>query len=272
MKKVEVTTPDGLKIAVQDWPHKAGARALLFIHGFSQTQDCWSEQVSANALEDFHVVTYDNRGHGQSDKPQEPHFYQEQNRWADEVDAVIHQLKLDKPILVVWSYGGRIALDYVSKYGDSRISGIVMVCAATSGDTIYHGSAIPFVKEMGNPDDEIAANSVRSFLENCSYKPVPADKMKFLEDTNNMTSQVVRRALQDRTNEHEDTLRSITVPVLALHGAEDKALLPSLAKYTATMVQNGEYIIYPQTGHMPFWECSNEFNADLARFAKKTED
>lgn len=269
MEKKTVTTPDGLKIAVQDWPHKEGARALLFIHGFSQTQDCWSEQVSAAALEDYHRITYDNRGHGQSDKPEEPHFYQESDRWADEVDAVIQQMKLDKPILVVWSYGGRIALDYIAKYGDGQISGIVMVCAATSGDTIYHGSAIPFVKNMGNPDDEIAATSVRSFLENCSYKTVPADMMQFLEDTNNMTSQVVRRALQDRTHEHEDTLRSIAVPVLALHGEEDRALLPSLAKHTAAMVQNGEYIIYPKTGHMPFWEVSEEFNADLARFAGK---
>lgn len=272
MEKKTVTTPDGLKISVQDWPHKDGARALLFIHGFSQTQDCWSEQVSAEALQEFHMVTYDNRGHGQSDKPEEPHLYQEPSRWADEVDAVIQQLNLDKPILVVWSYGGRITLDYVSKYGESHISGIVMVCAATSDDSIHHGSAIPLVKAMGNPDNEIAATAVRAFLKNCAHKPVPADKMQFLEDTNNMTPQTVRRAMQDRTNAHEGTLKSITIPVLSLHGAKDNVLLPSISEHTTAMVQNGKTIIYPHIGHMPFWECPVEFNEDLARFARKIGD
>jgi non-heme chloroperoxidase len=75
LKAVSVKTPDGLTISAQDWGNPNGPE-ILFIHGFSQSHLSWIKQVTSSDLaKEFHMVTYDLRGHGNSDKPFEPERY-----------------------------------------------------------------------------------------------------------------------------------------------------------------------------------------------------
>ena len=62
-KQVWVKTPDGLTISAQDWGNPAGPE-IVFIHGFSQSHLSWIKQVTSELAKDFHMVTYDLRGHG----------------------------------------------------------------------------------------------------------------------------------------------------------------------------------------------------------------
>jgi pimeloyl-ACP methyl ester carboxylesterase len=63
-KAVSVKTPDGLTISAQDWGNPNGPE-ILFIHGFSQSHLSWIKQVTSSDLaKEFHMVTYDLRGHG----------------------------------------------------------------------------------------------------------------------------------------------------------------------------------------------------------------
>jgi non-heme chloroperoxidase len=56
-------------ISAQDWGNPDGPE-ILFIHGFSQSHLSWIKQVTNSDLaKEFHMVTYDLRGHGNSDKP-----------------------------------------------------------------------------------------------------------------------------------------------------------------------------------------------------------
>ena len=88
-KAVSVKTPDGLTISAQDWGNPNGPEILL-IHGFSQSHLSWIKQVSNDDLaKEFHMVTYDLRGHGNSDKPFEPERYKDSKAWGDEVQAVM---------------------------------------------------------------------------------------------------------------------------------------------------------------------------------------
>ena len=56
--------------------------------------------------------------------------YTDGDKWADDIEAVIDELALDRPILVGWSYGGYIISDYIHRRGQDRISGINFVAAA----------------------------------------------------------------------------------------------------------------------------------------------
>jgi len=104
-KAVSVKTPDGLTISAQDWGNPNGPE-ILFIHGFSQSHLSWIKQVTSNDLaKEFHMVTYDLRGHGNSDKPFEPERYKTSKYWGDEVQAVMDATGLKRPVLVGWSYG-----------------------------------------------------------------------------------------------------------------------------------------------------------------------
>jgi non-heme chloroperoxidase len=70
-KPLNVKTPDGLTISAQEWGNPAGPE-ILFIHGYSQSYLSWMRQVDSDLAKEFHIVTYDLRGHGNSDKPLDP--------------------------------------------------------------------------------------------------------------------------------------------------------------------------------------------------------
>ena len=116
--------------ASRSTPANGGTRsgpAILFIHGWSQCDLCWSGQVSSQLAASFRMVTFDNRGHGTSGKPLDPGCYADERLWADDLAAVIDQTRLERPMLVAWSYGGLITADYIRAYGDTGIAGIDLV-------------------------------------------------------------------------------------------------------------------------------------------------
>src|SRR3954465_14715032 len=87
-KAVSVKTPDGLTISAQDWGNPNGPE-IIFIHGFSQSHLSWIKQVTSELPNEFHMVTYDLRGHGNSDKPFEAERYRDSKAWGDELQAVM---------------------------------------------------------------------------------------------------------------------------------------------------------------------------------------
>ena len=76
------------------------------------------------------MVTYDLRGHGNSDKPLDPARYRDSKAWGDEVKAVMDAAGLRRPVLVGWSYAGRVISDYVTTHGAGRLAGINFVDAS----------------------------------------------------------------------------------------------------------------------------------------------
>ena len=131
MRKFSVTTPDQLTIAASEWGNPAG-QEILFLHGYMQSSMSWLRQLSDPVLADeFRMIAYDLRGHGASDKPLENERYAEGRLWADEAAAVIAAAHLQRPVLVGWSYSGRVISDYLRFHGQGSIAGINFVAAVT---------------------------------------------------------------------------------------------------------------------------------------------
>ena len=85
-KPIAVKTPDSLTISAQDWGNPTGPE-ILFIHGFSQSHMSWMRQVDSDLAKEFHIVTYDLRGHGNSDKPLDPAAYRNSKVGAGQYTA-----------------------------------------------------------------------------------------------------------------------------------------------------------------------------------------
>src|SRR4051794_2672410 len=119
----------GLRLHVREWGNPQGP-PIVFVHGWSQCQLCWSRQVSGPLAKDFRMITFDLRGHGMSDRPLDGEHYVDGRLWADDVDAVIGQMGLDRPVLVAWSYGGFVVTDYLRAYGQDGIAGLKLVGGA----------------------------------------------------------------------------------------------------------------------------------------------
>src|ERR1700742_2810797 len=76
----------------------ASGPEIVFIHGWSQSELCWSAQVGSNLADVFRIITFDLRGHGRSGRPTSIEAYTDGRLWADDLAAVIEQTQLSRPV------------------------------------------------------------------------------------------------------------------------------------------------------------------------------
>jgi non-heme chloroperoxidase len=81
----------------------------------------------------------------------------------------------------------------------------------------------------------------------------------------------VRLGMSNRPLNVDDMLRSLALPVLVTHGAEDKNSNLIVAEYTAKMIPGAKLSVYQGIGHAPFFEDAPRFNAELAGFVRSAQ-
>jgi non-heme chloroperoxidase len=271
-KPLAVTTPDGLTIAAQEWGNPNGP-GIVFIHGFSQSNLSWMRQTNSDLAKDFHIVTYDLRGHGNSDKPLDAARYRDGKAWGDEVQAVIDAAGLKRPVLVGWSYAGRVISDYVTSHGAGGISGINFVDASIKAIPEYVGDNLKNLPLMASEDMLTNIAATRVFLHGCFSKQPSADDFETMLAFNMMVPPKVRAGLGGRPLDATAVMAKLSIPVLVTHGAEDKNAKVDTAKFTASTIPGAKLSIYDGVGHSPFYEDAPRFNSELAalvRAANKT--
>ncbi|MEK7160936.1 MAG: alpha/beta hydrolase [Patescibacteria group bacterium] len=104
-----------------------GQPTLIFLHGLSANHTTWLATAQALEKLQFNVLLLDLRGHGHSDKSKQRDLY----RWpvfTQDLREIIRQENLTRVILIGYSFGGSIALDYASQYPDS-VRGLFIVSA-----------------------------------------------------------------------------------------------------------------------------------------------
>lgn len=261
-----VASADGVRLAVQEWGNPKGP-AILFIHGFAQSNLSWTKQVTdAGLAAKYRMVTFDLRGHGQSDKPDAREAYQQNERWADDVKAVMQTLGLERPVLVAWSYAGRVASDYLMKYGDGAIAGVNYVSAVTDAASNAGAPANAAAGGTVSPDLAVQIASTRAFLEQCFVTRPSAAEFETMVAFNAMVPRYVRLAMLGRPTPYAETFSKLTVPVLVSHGTADKAMLPKNGEFTLQAIKGAKSSWYEGGGHMLFWENTAMFNTELAAF------
>ncbi|HWG07959.1 MAG TPA: alpha/beta hydrolase [Solirubrobacteraceae bacterium] len=275
IREYEIRGGGGTTLHACEWGNPAGA-AIIFIHGWSQCELCWTAQVDSPLAESFRMVTFDNRGHGMSEKPQEPSRYADERLWADDLAAVIDQTGLDRPVLVAWSYGGFIATDYVSVHGDADIAGIDLVGGGVllqpPSFTHLGPGMLENASDACQPDLAANIRAIRRFLRACTAQPLDDELWTAALCWNMVVPPAVRGALIAREIDGADVLASLAVPVLLSHGREDRIVLPAMAEYAQEHCVTATFSWYDGVGHMPFVEDAARFNDELAAFVEQAND
>jgi len=267
-KALNVKTPDGLMISAQEWGNPSGPE-ILFIHGFSQSYMSWMRQYESDLARDFHMVTYDLRGHGNSDKPLDAARYRDAKAWADEVQAVMDAAGFKRPVLVGWSYAGRVISDYVTTYGAGKLAGINFVDASIKFIPEFVGDNLKNLPLMTSEDLAINIAATRAFVRGCFSIQPGTDDFETMLSFNMMVPPKVRAGLGGRPLDATEVMSKLKIPVLVTHGAEDKNSKLGNAKYTASVIPGAKLSVYEGTGHSPFYEAPARFNAELAAFVRE---
>ncbi|ANN76191.1 hypothetical protein BAU07_02825 [Bordetella flabilis] len=261
---VTSSASDGVKLAVFEAGNPAG-QPIVFVHGFSQSHESWIRQFQAPALlEKYHLIAYDLRGHGQSDKPLVPEAYRDSQKWADDLRSVVQATCRAKPCVVAWSYGGRVINDYLAAYGDGELRAINYVAATSTGDRSTLGRSYAVLLDMLSDDPATAQRGTEVFLRACfERQPAPAAMAEMVR-FNNETPVAVRKLLGGRPAQYDAALRQVRVPVLITHGELDQISAVAMSRHTASLIPQALLSVYQGVGHSTFYEDPTRFNTELA--------
>jgi non-heme chloroperoxidase len=265
----EVRGGGGLGLHVREWGDPAG-RPIVFVHGWSQCQLCWSRQTAGALAEDFRIVAFDLRGHGGSEKPEDPGAYLDGRLWADDLAAVIEEVAPARPVLVAWSYGGFVVADYLRAYGDEGIAGLNLVGGAVMLKPGFDHIGPGFLENAGDasaPDLQTNITAIRRFVRASTVEPLSADDWSETLCWNMVVPAGVRGALLAREIDSDDVLARLSVPVLLTHGRADAIVLPSMAQHVLDVCTTARPSWYERVGHLPFLEDPARFDRELREFA-----
>jgi pimeloyl-ACP methyl ester carboxylesterase len=270
MKHHTITGGGGTRLHLVEAGNPRGP-AILFIHGISQCWLQWSRQLDSSLAQTHRLVAMDMRGHGQSERPRDG--YGDASLWADDVDAAIRQLELDRPILCGWSYGPLVILDYVRHHGEDAIGGMHLVGAVTklgseAALSVLTPEFLSLVPQLFSQDAEESVRGLEKLLRLCFAHEPTAAELYCMLGYNASVPPFVRQALFSRVVDNDDLLPTIRRPVLITHGARDAIVRRDAVDQHRTGIGHAQVDVVPSAGHASFWDDAPSFNARLAAFSE----
>lgn len=266
-----ITGHGGVQFKVHDWGAE-DAPVIILIHGWSQCHLAFERQ--AVLAENFRLILPDLRGHGQSDKPLEAACYNNSAPWAGDVKAMIDALNLQNPVLLGWSMGGWVVMDYLQHHGDTAVAGVSLV-----GSSLTTGRHLPpaafrvredkDAKAAGMYSDDLAENlaAVVAFIDVCFHQQPDAVTKAKAVGYNMLVPPQVRSAARLRQEDRCAVAAGISKPCLVMWGDHERLAPAEMGQQALEHFPNATGVTFANSGHSPFWEEAKKFNAELAGFA-----
>ena len=239
---------------------------IVFVHGWARSGADWSAQLSDPTLTDrYHLIALDLRGHGYSDAPQDG--YDDPAVWAADVAEVL-DFAGAPAVLVGSSYGGLVITDYLRVLGDLRVTGLLFAGALTEIGPGHPGGAVgdlmgPTLRAYLSQDPAVAIPALTTLTWGLTAEPADGETIQRRLGEFLRVPPRVRRALFKRSIGSAETLASIRVPTLLVHGTADRVVDPSAAEYAAGKIPGASVRWFHEVGHLPFVERAEEFNQVL---------
>lgn len=269
MSAAKIASSDGTRIATYSAGDPVNP-AILLIHGWAQQSLCWDPLI--DRLKDrFHIVAMDLRGHGASDKPEDPAAYSDTQLWADDVAAVMALHDLGNVTLVGWSYGSRVIASYLATHGEAALSGVVLaggiLAIGTAREDWMVGADSPGLdRDLYTTDLARLIPATARFVDACTAQPLDRETYGRMVAANMLCPATARRALFAANWDMRPTYAAMTCPGLVIHGTADTVVSPQTGEAAAKAMPQGRYLPYEGIGHAPFLEDPERFAADLSAF------
>src|SRR5690606_30269581 len=217
-----------------------------FLNSLGTDMRIW-DGVTERLEADYRVITFDQRGHGQSSVPEGPYSIE---GLAGDVLELADQLGLDRFAVVGVSVGGMVALRLAIDHPERLIAVIACDTAAKLGDAASWNDRIEAVRSRGM---EALADAV---LERWFPASIRAGRDTEMESWRQLllASPVegyaaTCAALRDA--DLTDEIASITVPTLVAVGEADQSTPVELVKATADRIPGARFEIIKGAGHLP---------------------
>ena len=233
---------------------------LLFIGGTGGDLRNKPNQLDSPLSEHFEIISYDQRGLGQTSKPSGSYSMQQ---YADDAAHLLDELKIDTIPVMGVSFGGMVAQEFIKRHA-SRVSKLILACTSSGGDG---GSSYPLhtLEEM-NEEEKLETSikindlritdawieqnddlwqSIKQQAENRNaYKPLPRNLLKQL--------------LARKDHNTYGDLDEINIPTFLLGGKYD-GIAPKLNMEKMHQKIDNSKLEFYEGGHLFLIQDTNAF-------------
>jgi non-heme chloroperoxidase len=280
MARITVGTENGNPIELYYEDHGSGQPVVL-IHGYPLNSDSWERQERVLLSAGYRVVRYDRRGFGRSSRPTTGFDY---DTFAADLNALMEELELEDAVLVGFSMGSGEVTRYLGTYGSRRVDRGVLF-----------GAIPPFLlKTDDNPEgiDGQVFEGIKAAVVADRYAYFKDFFDNFYNTDTFAPDRISEQAWQASFNvaagaspyasyacvdtwltDFRDDLPKIDVPVLVVHGTEDRILpFEATAKRLPELIADVTLVPVEGGPHNIGWTHPNECNAALLEFLDEDTD
>jgi len=264
-----VTTTDATKIWVD--VHGTG-RPLVLVHGWTMSSAFWRRQLALSKY--YQIITLDLRGHGKSQGVLRGNTVP---RLARDVREVVRNLGLQNVMLIGWSMGGSVVMDYWQQYGCDLVSAVGLVETGpapmspapwnlhTYRDNNYQAVKNDLIFMVKNRKAYGKAFIDAMFLS--GNAPHHAQSWMF-EEQMKVSDHTATTIYEDYVQrDYTGILPAITVPALVVYGrSKHMCFGPSTGRFVAGSIPDSRFVILENSGHLPFYEEPDVFNTTIHNF------
>lgn len=241
--------------------------AIMLVHGFGMHVRAWDPVIAVLRQAGYAVIAFDQRGCGKSDKDFTVVTVSESAR---DVVRLADHLGLNSVILNGWSLGGAISVAAADILG-SRCRAVVSTCGATPRMTNCadwswgqpEGTAAGMCAGLAGDRALVLAGFEAAMFS----APVDPAIMHWAGAMLYEAAQSADTALLDLESlDQRDILAKLEVPFFSIVGAQDKLVPADVGRQAALIAPKGTKVELEQSGHAPFLEQREEYNAALIQF------
>ncbi len=247
---------------------------LIFLHGFTCDHRNWNPQLEFFSRK-YQVITYDARGHGQSNLPDTiPYSYE------DDLAALIDYLKIDKAVIIGHSMGGAPAFFYTLHHPE-KVRALVL---AEGGAFLSDPAIVDTANIPGYFKDIYRAIRVarKEGIEQGKKAWLTIHPMKDAAE-NPISSELMRTMITDYSGWHwlnrdpqknnpdgtVEMMQEISVPTLLIAGELSHPVLKDLVSAQSKYIPNSKLVLLKNSNHMTNLENPEQFNKELEEFLKE---
>ena len=229
-----------------DYGKKSG-QAIVLLHGWGQNIEMM-QMLGEPFKKDFRIIAIDFPGFGNSEEPKKEMFVVD---YVNLVHDMLKKLKIEKPILVGHSFGGRVSVKYASMYDVDKV---ILLSPALKGHD-KKGIKTKVLKGLKKvPGINKLEGWAKNHIGSRDYKAA---------------SPMMKKVLVNTVNEDlSDDATKIKVPVILIYGNLDSEVPEEDTKEYERLITDCGLILYEGCTHYAYLERLNQTISIMRNFIK----
>jgi pimeloyl-ACP methyl ester carboxylesterase len=242
---VSLANNSGIKLY---WQWRGDGEPVLLIMGLGYTSEMW-HRVSPELSSGYQVITFDNRGVGQSDQPPGPYPI---STMADDAAAVLDAAGVDSAHVFGISMGGMIAQELMLRHS-RRVRSLILGCTHCGGAEASPPAAevlrVLEARATMSPEDGVRAMVPYIYDSATPRSRVEEDLAIRLRTFPKAESYLAQLAGIMAWGSHP-RLAAIDVPTLIIHGLNDQLVPPQNARTLARAIPASRLLMIESASHI----------------------